>query len=111
MAAEMKDVGTQAVMENNGDFVVNEFLAFTTNRINSMPYDMIFKLLTDFYAEETVEEAKDILRREAYRSTDPPRSMSIKRKGKDRLTKTIQDILNARQEMDSSSQPCFEARI
>ena len=110
MTPERKDAGTQASSEINDGLIVHELLAFTTHRINSMPYDMILKLLHDFYTDEVVEEAKSVLRHAAFKHTDPPRSLTLKRKGKDRKTHNIQDILNALLELDVHSYPCFVAK-
>ena len=38
-----------------------ELLCFVVNNIQIMPYEFISKLCTDFYNEEAVETAKDIL--------------------------------------------------
>ena len=34
--------------------IVNELLTFVSDKINTMPYDMLIKLLTDFYSDEDI---------------------------------------------------------
>ena len=41
--------------------IVNELLTFVSDKINTMPYDMLVKLLTDFYSDEDITTAKSRL--------------------------------------------------
>ena len=88
--------------------IVNELLTFVSDKINTMPYDMLVKLLTDFYSDEDITTAKSILYDTAFCSRDTPRL--IKRKGKDKNINNIQDIVNIFLEMPPSSLPSYVAK-
>ena len=63
---------------------------FVSDKINTLPYDMVVKLLGDFYSDDDVASAKNILYQTAFNDRDAPRL--IKRKGKDKSLNNIQDI-------------------
>ena len=63
-------------------FVVNEILTFVSDKINTLPYDMIIKLLGNFYSDDDTASAKNILFQMAFNDRDAPQL--IKRKGKDK---------------------------
>ena len=86
--------------------IVSELLTFVSDKINTMPYDMLVKLLTDFYSDEDITTAKGILYDTAFCSRDTPRL--IKRKGKN--ISNIQDIANISLEMPPSSFPSYVAK-
>ena len=88
--------------------IVNELLTFVSDKINTMPYDMLVKLLSDFYSDEDITTAKSILYDTAFCSRDTPRL--IKRKGKDKNINNIQDIVNIFLEMPPSSLPSYVAK-
>ncbi|KAK2166545.1 hypothetical protein NP493_1317g00000 [Ridgeia piscesae] len=69
---------------------------------------MIVKLLIDFYSDDDIASAKNILFQTAFNDRDAPRL--IKRKGKDKSLNNIQDILNIFLEMPPQSVPCYVAR-
>ena len=83
-------------------------LTFVSDKINTLPYDMIVKLLVDFYSDDDIASAKNILYQTAFKDRDAPRL--IKRKGKDRCLNNIQDILNIFLEMPPQSVPCYVAK-
>ena len=39
-------------------FVVNELFTFVSDKINTLPYDMIVKLLIDFYSDDAAYQAR-----------------------------------------------------
>ena len=88
--------------------VVNELLTFVSDKINTLPYDMIVKLLVDFYSDDDIASAKNILFQTAFNDRDAPRL--IKRKGKDKCLNNVQDILNIFLEMPPQSVPCYVAK-
>ena len=53
---------------------------------------MIVMLLIDFYSDDDIASAKNILFQTAFNDRDAPRL--IKREGKDKSLNNIQDILN-----------------
>ena len=89
-------------------FVVNELLTFVSDKINTLPYDMIVKLLVDFYSDDDIASAKNIMFQTAFNDRDAQRF--VKRKGKDRSLNNIQDILNIFVEMPPQSVPCYVAK-
>ena len=46
---------------SGSDPVISELLCFVSCNFSTMPYDMLVKLCTDFYSEEDIACAKDIL--------------------------------------------------
>ena len=42
------------------DVIQNELLCFISNKFSIMPYDMLLKLCTDFYADADVDLAMDV---------------------------------------------------
>ena len=69
---------------------------------------MIVKLLVDFYSDDDIASAKNILFQTAFNDRDAPRL--IKRKGKDNSLNNIQYILNIFLEMPPQSVPCCVAK-
>ena len=41
--------------------IANELLCFISNKIKKMTYDMLLKLVMDFYSDDAVSQAKSIL--------------------------------------------------
>ena len=66
---------------------------------------MIVMLLIDFYSDDDIASAKNILFQTAFNDRDAPRL--IKRKGKDKSLNNRQDILNIFLEMPPQSVPCY----
>ena len=56
-----------------------ELLCFVVNNIQTMPYEFISKLCTDFYNEEAVETAKDILFETAFTANADKKPRKIRR--------------------------------
>ena len=84
------------------EIIVNELLAFVSDNINSLPYDMIIKLFSDFYSEDDNVSAKSILFQTVFNNRDAPRF--IKRKEKIRnLFFNVQAILNISLDIPSQS--------
>ena len=46
--------------------IISELLCFVMNKSSTMPFDMLVKLCTDFYSEDDVECANDILFNSVY---------------------------------------------
>ena len=88
--------------------IVNELLTFLSDKINPLPHDMIVKLLVDFYSDDDITSAKNIMFQTAFNGRDAPRL--IKRKGKDMSLNIIQDILTIFLEMPPQSVPCYVAK-
>ena len=85
--------------------VVNKLLTFVCDKVNSLPYDMIVKLIVDFYSDDDVATDKNILFQAAFFNRDAPRL--FKRQGKDKKLNNIQDILNIFLEVPPQSAPCY----
>ena len=71
-----------------------ELLCFVVNKIQTMPYEFISKLCTDFYNEEAVETAKDILFETAFTANADKKPRKIKRRGAGNKQNDLHDILN-----------------
>ena len=50
--------------------IQRELLCFVVNNIQTMPYEFISKLCPDFYSEDAVETAKDILFEKAFSANE-----------------------------------------
>jgi len=64
------------------EIIINELLTFVHDKVNPLPYDMITKLLIDFYSDDDIVSAKSILFQTVFNTRDAPRF--IKRKGKNK---------------------------
>ena len=69
---------------------------------------MIVKLLGNFYSDDDITSAKNILLQTAINDRDAPRL--IKRKGKDKSLNNIQYILKIFLQMPPQSVPCYETK-
>ena len=96
--------------QGNPDIHINEVLSFICNKVNIMPYEMIVKLCMDFYSNEDVESAKDILFNTAFSDTDEDKPRNIKRRGAGKRQSDLQDILNIFLELTPHSIPCYVAK-
>ena len=85
-----------------------ELLCFVVNKIQTMPYEFISKLCTDFYNEEAVETAKDILFETAFTANADKKPRKIRRRGAGKKQNDLHDILNVCLEM--SEAPCYVAK-
>ena len=43
------------------NIIVNELLCFVSNKVKKMTYDMLLKLVMDFYGDEATFHAKSVL--------------------------------------------------
>ena len=86
--------------------IVNELLCFATNKITTMPYDMLNKLCVDFYNENDIACAKDIIH--AYRPTSGRRL--VKHRGDIKKKRDVEDILNILLETPLHAMPLFVAK-
>lgn len=87
--------------------LINELLCFIFNKIQSIPYEVVCKLCSDFYSEAVVEKAKDMLFNtlSAMPMDNLPRK--IKRRGAQKKQNDLQDILNLFLEMPPNMAPVF----
>ena len=67
-----------------------------------MPYEFISKLCTDFYNEEAVETAKDILFETAFTANADKKPRNIRRRGAGKKQNDLHDILNVCLEMSEA---------
>ncbi len=91
----------------NTGVVINELLCFLSNKTDSMPADLVRKLIFDFYDEKEIEAAKGYL----FDLQAPTNSQRlIKRKGPNRKNADIQDMQQILLSLDVAEVPCFVAR-
>lgn len=90
--------------------IICELLCFVSNKINSMPFDMLLKLCTDFYDSETIEKAKDTLYDTAFKNDISSVPRKIKRRGDSKKVNDIQDILNIFLELPVNDTPCYVSK-
>ena len=94
---------------NDSDPVVNKLLCFISNKINTMPVDMILKLCYDFYDASVVEASKRTLFRILEENGERlPRYM--KRIGPSKKTNDTRDIIELLLALDPVNIPIFVAR-
>ena len=85
--------------------VINELLCFVANKMDSLPFDYLVKLCSDFYADTEIEAAKQIVLQ-----LGSPDKRYPKRKGQYKKISTMQDILHILLELETSHMPLFVAR-
>ena len=93
---------------NANDCTVNELLSFLVNRMNTMPADLLTKLVSDFYDDKEV-----VVENECLLGHLPPTNTSqrnVRRKGANKKTMNIQDILHIILNFEVEDIPCFVAR-
>lgn len=100
------DVNNMGTGEVEQQCIINEVLCFMSNKINTMPYEMITKLCMDFYTDENIVAAKDVLFNTAVPHIDG-RTRNIKRRGPNMRQSNIQDMLNVFLEISPQSVPCY----
>lgn len=89
--------------------MVNELLCFVGNKVDSMPTDLIIKLVCDFYDEKEIESAKKMF----FDLTDddrPSQMRNIKRQGPNKNTNNVTDIISLFQSLEVDRVPVFVAR-
>ena len=90
--AAILDENTQRSHHLRPDPIISELLCFVSCKISIMPYDiMLVNLCTNFYSEEDVECAKDILHESTHHIHDITRRM-IKRRGDKNKLNDVQDM-------------------
>ena len=91
----------------------NELLCFVTNKLNSMPFEMIVKVCTDFYQEREIREAKDQLWDVVISKISEDRKDLRKKKSlkQDKKKSDMEDILKALLicDKEGTRQPLFYA--
>ncbi len=90
------------------DPVINEVLCFMCNKIDSLPYDILVKLVADTYSEDEVEKAKELLFARCVTGTDGPRH--IRRRGMHKKNNDLQDMMNILMDIESHLMPVFVAK-
>ena len=92
--------------------IIDELLAFASSRMNVVPFDVLVKLMSDFYADEVVEASKQVLFETAFsnRNEEPPHQYSHKRRGQDKKSKNIQDIISVFLELPPHVTPSYVAK-
>ena len=89
---------------NQDSPIINELLCFVSNKVSSMPYDMLSKLCTDFYKEEDISCARDIL----FNITeDQHQRRRVNHRGNDKKHRNMLDIINVFLELALHSIPTF----
>ena len=89
-------------LADSSTIMVNELLCFAQNKMNTLPYDYIVKLCVDSYCDSDIENAKRTLF--SVVQTD---ERMIKRKGMDKSTNNMKDILNLFLSTDPNDIPSF----
>ena len=92
--------------------IIDELLAFASSRMNVVPFDVLVKLMSDFYTDEVVEASKQVLFETAFsnRNAEPPHQYSHKRRGQDKKSKNIQDIISVFLELPPHVTPSYVAK-
>lgn len=87
--------------------VVNEVLCFMVNKMDSLPCDILIKLMSDTYNEAEIDAAKT-LAFDMCAGEDGPRL--IRRRGQNKKCSDLQDILSLLQNVEIHMMPVFVAR-
>ena len=87
--------------------IANELLCFISNKIKKMTYDMLLKLVMDFYSDDAVSQAKSILLDNVVIPEDDDKKRN--RKGLNKKLNTMKDILNLFLVMTLEDLPLFVA--
>ena len=92
--------------------IIDELLAFASSRMNVVPFDVLVKLMSNFYTDEVVEASKQVLFETAFsnRNAEPPHQYSHKRRGQDKKSKNIQDIISVFLELPPHVTPSYVAK-
>ena len=89
------------------NIITNELLCFISNKIKKMTYDMLLKLVMDFYDDDAVFLAKSVLLDNVVLPEDDDKKRS--RKGLNKKLNTMKDILNVFLIMTLEEIPLFVA--
>ena len=103
---------TLSPQEGASSMIIDELLAFASSRMNVVPFDVLVKLMSDFYTDEVVEASKQVLFETAFsnRNEEPPHQYSHKRRGQDKKSKNIQDIISVFLELPPHVTPSYVAK-
>ena len=93
------------VITDPSEPIISEVLCFIVTKITTMPYDMLVKLCVDFYSEQEIEKAKDVLFQTAV-DNDGDR-WKIKRRADGKKLMHVRDILNIILELSPDNVPIF----
>ena len=88
---------------------INEPLCYLANKIEKMPADILVKLCVDFYTDEQIDEAKSMLY-DACSQMGLSLPRMVKRRGAQKRTNDLNDIVHILLELESESTPTFLAR-
>ena len=73
------------------NIIVNEILCFVSNKVKKITYDMLLKLVMDFYGDEATFHAKSVLLDNVIIPEDDEKKRS--RKGLNKKLNSMKDIL------------------
>ena len=86
-------------------YIQNELLCFLQNKLNGgMPVDTVHKLIVDFYKDDDIAEAKDLLFASAVTNVRYRRKI-----GPHRSKQNVTDMINVILELQPNSSPVFTA--
>ena len=92
--------------------IIDELLSLASSRMNVVPFDVLVKQMSDFYTDEFVAASKQVLFETAFsnRNAEPPHQYSHKRRGQDKKSKNIQDIISVFLELPPHVTPSYVAK-
>ena len=76
---------------------INSLLWYVFDQIDLVTSDVIFKLILDYYSDEEIENAKEVL----HANFKSKSGRKIIRKGNDKPAKNVEDILKILHEMSA----------
>lgn len=86
------------------NLIINEFLTFVQNKIDSLDEVSIIQICATNFTDSEIEEGKNVL----FNCCDCGRN--VQRKGDDRNKKNIKDVIKVLKEIDPQVQPNFVAK-
>ena len=88
--------------------LINELLCFLVNKLECMPADLLVKLICDFYDDKEIDAARECLFSLLPVSASAQRK--VRRKGANKKSMTVQDMLHILLNTEVVDIPCFVAR-
>ena len=88
--------------------LINDLLCFLINKLECMPADLLVKLICDFYDDKEIDAARECLFSLLPVSEDSQRK--VRRKGANKKSMTVQDMLHMLLNTEVDDIPCFVAR-
>ena len=88
--------------------LINELLCFLVNKLECMPADLLVKLICDFYDDKEIDAARECLFSLLPVSASAQRK--VRRKGANKKSMTVQDMLHILLNTEVDDIPCFVAR-